>query len=460
MNIKNVGWSALLGSAVLLAGCGSSDSNNSNSTSYLTYYNLSANTAVTKLYHDETLYSSVAYQGKSSRLSVPSGTKLVELKVDESDDVTTTLYEADLNLVKDKRNYLVSVGTLDGDSGDTPLLFTYNIVESSVLDDDDQFEFNLMHLAQEFPGTLSVDVIDKDSGDLVKELTVEFGKSVTERIDTDKYYFTVEDSSANLLYTSPANTFSSFQYYFALVDTQLNNEDKLTLVYLQDSLSTATEFKNPDLKSYFRVYNSAETFDGNTLTLEGGALDGQKLEYTDVAADALAATSFEIEPGSYSVSLEGSNIIKALYSFASGVDKTVVLYRDEDGVLDDVSFTNTNRPDTSNHQVTFVNLLNNQGDDEVDLYFVAPNANFETTAYRLTQRELGDVARMAIPSDTYDIYVAVDDGDGAPKVVSQQLGVKFGTDGNTGDWVLIAEPTQDTDTPVEGSPSTIRLLAM
>ncbi|WP_016957081.1 hypothetical protein [Catenovulum agarivorans] len=459
MNIKNVGWSALLGSAVLLAGCGSSDSNNSNTTSYLTYYNLSANTAVTKLYHDESLQASVAYQGKSSRLSVESGTNTIELKVDESDDVTTTLYSADLNLAKDKRNYLVSVGTLDGDNGDTPLLFTYNIINSNDLDDE-KFEFNLMHLAQKFSQTLTVDVIDKDNGDIAKTLTLEFGNSVTEMLDTDNYYFTVEDSAENLLYTSAGVTFGSSQFYFALVDTQLNNQDNLTLVYLPDSSNAVTEYKNPDLKSYFRVYNSAETFDGNTLTLEGGALDGQKIEYTNVAADALAATSNEIEPGSYSVSLEGSNIIKALYSFASGVDRTVVFYRDEDGVLDDVAFTNTSRPDTTNHQITFVNLLNNQGDDEVDLYFVSPNANFETTAYRLTQRELGDVARMAIPSNTYDIYVAIDDGKGAPKVVSQQLGVKFGTDGNTGDWVLIAEPTQDTDTPVQGSPSTIRLLAM
>ena len=459
MNIKNVGWSALLSSAVLLAGCGGSDSNSSNSTSYLTYYNLSSNTAVTKLYYEEDHVASVAYQGKSSQLSLAAGTKNIQLKVDQSDDVTSIVYDADLSLAKDKRNFLVSVGTLDGDNGDTPFYFTYNIINSNDLDDD-LFELNLMHLAKNFSQSLSVDLIDKDTGDIAKTLSIEYGKSLSEKIDTDRYYFTVEDSSDNLLYTSPANTFNSFQYYFALIDTQLNNEDKLTLVQLPVSLNTVSELKNPNLKSYFRVYNSAESFDGNTLTLEGGALDGQKVEYTGIVADALADSSYEIAPGSYSVSLEGSNIVKALYSFASGVDRTVVFYRDEDGILDDVSFTNTNRPATSNHQITFVNLLNNQGDDEVDLYFVAPNADFETTAYRSTQRELGDVSRIAVPSDTYDIYVAVDDGEGAPKVISQQLGVKFGTDGNTGDWVLIAEPTQDTDTPVKGSPSTIRLLAM
>ena len=41
---------------------------------------------------------------------------------------------------------------------------------------------------------------------------------------------------------------------------------------------------------------------------------------------------------------------------------------------------------------------------------------------------------------------------------------EFGSDESagdkTGDWVLIAEPTQDTDTSVKGSPSTIRLLPM
>ncbi|EWH11172.1 hypothetical protein DS2_04925 [Catenovulum agarivorans DS-2] len=463
MNIRNVGWSALFSSAVLLTGCGGSGSNESNSTSYLTYYNLSANTAVTKLYHEDTLRASVAYQGKSTRQSVEAGTKNVQLRVDESDDVTTTLYDEDLNLAQDKRNYLISVGDLDGDNGDAPLLFTYNIINSNDLDDD-KFEFNLMHLALKSAATLTVDVIDKDSGELVDTLTAEYGKSVTKQLDTDRYYFTVEDSSENLLYTSSGITFGSSQFYFALVDTQLNGEDKLTMVFLPDSTSSVTEYKDPDLKSYFRVYNSAEAFDGNTLTLEGGALENQKVEYPNIKADDLADSSFELEQGSYSLSLEGSNIVKALYSFASGVDRTVVFYRDDEGNLDDVSFTNTSRPDTTNHQITFVNLLNNQGDDEVDLYFVAPNANFATTAYRLTQRELGNVARMAVPSNTYDIYVAVDDGDGAPKVVAQQLGVKFSSDESagdkTGDWVLIAEPAQDTDTPDQGGVSTIRLFEM
>ncbi|WP_143871133.1 hypothetical protein [Catenovulum sediminis] len=455
MNIKKVGFTALLAGAAVLAGCGGSDSGNSNSTSYLTYYNLSSNTAVTKLYSEDSLLASVSYESKSSRQAVAAGTNTIELRVDEADDVTTTLYEAELNLAQDKRNYLVSVGALSESGGDEPLFFTYDI--NNV--DDDFFEFNLMHLAKEFGQTATLEVVDNSSKNVVETITIDFGESITQNIELDKYYFQIKNPAGEVQYTSSSIEFGSIQYFFALKDEVLNDQNILTMTRLVDSFTTPVTYKDKDLKSYFRLYNSAQALGNVDMTMSGVTYENETV-ISGQAPDTLPDSSVELNSGSYKVTLSGTSIQGALYSFASGEDKTIVFYRDAEGQLDDVSFSNTNRADTSNHQITFVNLLNNQGENEVDLYFVAPNTNFESTLYRITQRQLGDVSRIAIPSATYDIFLAVDDGDGAPKVLAEELGVTFGSGDNTGDWVIFAETAEDNEMAVEGGVSILNRVKM
>ncbi|WP_017444384.1 DUF4397 domain-containing protein [Gayadomonas joobiniege] len=451
MKIKSVGISALVAGAAMLSGCGS-DSGSSNDSSFLTYYNLSSDVAQVELYYDDSLVTSVSYENKSTRQTLPAGSETIALKTEEAGDVTKTLYESELDLGKDKRNYLISVGELA--NGDEPLLFTY---ESRDLDDE-EFEFNLIHLAKDFGDTVTIKFIENEDNELIETFTLAYGESLTETLEGDTYYIQVEDSQGEVLYTSPDATFiDEIQYYFVLKNETLNSDKILTMARLVDSFTSPTVYRDESLNSFFRYYNSAESLGQTQLTLTKGATTEQ-LDPQD--PDSLPELSTELTAGTYKVVLSGSSINGALYNFSAGQDTTLVFYRDEDGKLDDVSFNNTERPSTTNHQVTFVNLLNNQGDDEVDIYFVASDASFETTSYRITNTELSDVARIALPSDYYDIYVAIDDGEGAPRVIAEELNVHFSTDAEAGDWIIFAEPASDTDTPVEGSPSVINRVAM
>lgn len=451
MKIKSVGISALLAGAAMLSGCGS-DSSGSNDTSYLTYYNLSSDVAQVELYYDESLVVSVAYENKSTRQTMPAGSEIIALKTEESGDVTRTLFEEEIDLGTDKRNYLISVGDLA--SGDEPLLFTYDSRDLG----DEEFEFNLIHLAKTFGDSITIEFIENEEDELIDTFTLAYGDSLTETLEGDTYYIRIKDSQGNIVYTSPDATFiDEIQYYFVLKDETLNDIELVTMARLVDSFTSPTVYQDESLSSYFRYYNSADSFGQTQLTLTKGA-DTIALDAQD--SDFLPSSSTELDSGTYKVVLSGSPIEGALYDFGAGEDRTIVFYRDEDGLLDDVSFSNTERPSTTNHQVTFVNLLNNQGDDEVDIYFVAPDASFESTGYRITNTELSDIGRIALPSDTYDIYLAVDDGEGAPRVIAEELNVTFSQDDEAGDWIIFAEPVSDDATPVEGSTSMMNRVPM
>lgn len=471
MSIKKIGLSALVMGSTLIAGCGSDSDDSSNT--YLTYYNLSPNKASVLLYDDDTLISTVGYESTSSLKTVESGTNTIELKVELDEDTNETLYEEDINLGKDKFNYLISFNDLGEDSAaNLPVLFTFDNNSGDI--DEEKFEFNLMYLAPEINdmyGEITVEFVntedyaaavndgnDNDNDyEVLESFTVNFKESKTLTIDDDaeKYYIILKDKNDVQLLRSSSVSFNENQYFFALKDSKLNDTIIPSLARIFNSSSSTLEYRDTELSSYFRIYNSADTLGDVSLKL-----NGDSTAVSNVAGDTLSL--FEtLEPenvGTYNVTLEhascleDADCISSPYSFKNGEDKTIVYYRGEPNdagktELENLSFPNTNRDITDNHQITFVNLLNNQGDDAVDLYFVKKGEYIDSSAYSLIQRELGDLNRFVIPSGSYDIYLTYDNENDVPVTLASEFNVEFGSgEGEqTGDWIIFAEPANDEE---------------
>ncbi|WAJ70722.1 hypothetical protein [Catenovulum adriaticum] len=482
MSIKKIGLSALVMGSTLIAGCGSDSGDSSNT--YLTYYNLSPNKASVLLYDDDTLISVVGYESTSSLKTLESGTNKIELKVEVSEDLNETLYEEDINLGKDKFNYLISFNDLGEDSADNlPVLFRFDNKSGDI--DEETFEFNLMHLAPEISslhGEITVEFVstedyaaavndgndDDNDYTVLESFNVNFKESKTLTIDDDaeKYYVILKDSEGTQILRSASIAFGESQYFFALKDSKLNDTLIPSLARIYNSTGATLEFRDTSLESYFRIYNSADALGEVSLKLNGEALtDDEGNEYVqNVAPDTLSLFG-TLEPenvGTYNVTLQHDDCSEAEdapladkcssspYSFRNGEDKTIVYYRgepndDRQTELENIAFSNTNRAITDNHQVTFVNLLNNQGDDAVDFYFVKKGEFIDNSAYSLIQRELGDINRFVIPSGTYDIYLTYDNENDVPVTLASEFNVEFGSDegDQLGDWIIFAEPAND-----------------
>ncbi|GEM_PF-3289289 len=462
MSIKKIGLSALVMSSAFIAGCGGSDSSN-DSTTHLTYYNLSSNKALVKLYDDDINIANVDYERSSMHTNIESGTSTIELKVDIDEDSTETLYEEDLNLGKDKLNYLVSLNGL-GEGGEAPLLYTFDNKSGDVK--EDTFQFNMMYLAPQISekyGAITVQFVDTEDSTLIQEFVINYQEQQTLTIDDDaeRYYLILKAGNETILETSSVS-FNNIQYFFALKDSTLNDDVIPALVRLTNR-SNPTELRDTDLSSYFRVYNSAN--DLGNINVKLNKLSEDKLaNITDVAPDTLSdfVTLETDEVGTYDVSIEYADCLaddsctSSPYSFENGTDTTIVYYRDtiEEGLkLKNKEFVNTSREATDNHQITFVNLLNNMHDegeddsDAVNLYFVKSGENFENTSYRIMQRELGEIYQyLTIPSGVYDIYLTYEDDD-TIYTVSRVDSVAFGNGQGekSGDWIYIAEPQTDAE---------------
>ncbi|MCU4675520.1 hypothetical protein N7931_07710 [Catenovulum sp. 2E275] len=483
MSIKNIGLSALVVGSAFIAGCGSDSS--SNSSTYLTYYNLSPNKASVLLYDDDSYVTAVGYERTSAIKTVESGTSTIELKVEVDEDTTSTLYEDDLNLGKDKYNFLVSLNDL-GNGGEEPLLFTFNNKTGDVK--EDTFEFNMMYLAPAISnkyGAITVQFVDTEDSAIMQEFVINYKEKQTLTIDDDaeKYYIILKAGDETILKTS-SFSFSNYQYFFALKDSKLNDTPIPALARLSNTTSP-TEYKDSELASYFRVYNSVN--DLGNISLKLANLAAEKLaNVTDIAPDTLSGfvTLDTGEVGSYNVTIEYNACVNAgacsssPYPFQNGVDKTIVYYRDvveerayeqgaSVGKIKNIAFSNTSRDITDNHQITFVNLLNNQFDtdptesDAVDIYFVRQGESIATTSYSIQQREVGEIYQfLTLPSDTYDIYLTYDDGDTTYTLFTDRVTFGSGQGEQAGDWIYIAEPATDDAGNVLGRNAQLNAIKM
>lgn len=484
MSIKKIGLSALVMSSTLIAGCGS-DSNDS-SNSYLTYFNLSPNKASVLLYDDDTLISTVGYESTSSLKTIESGSSTIELKVSVDEDTNETLYQEDINLGKDKFNYLISFNDLGDESAENqPVLFTFDNKSGDI--DEDTFEFNLMHLAPDINGSLDSEDLDSqkitvefvstedyaaavndgndDDNDytVLESFEIDFKEKKTLTIDdeAEKYYIILKNSKDEQILRTGSISFNESQYFFALKDSKLNDTQIPSLARIFNSSVATLEYRDTELESYFRIYNSADTLGDVSLKLNGEAT-----AVNSVAGDTLSLfeTLAPENAGEYNVTLQHDNCSEdeaakfedkcrsSTYPFRNGEDKTIVYFRGEpndngETELDNIAFPNTNRDITDNHQITFVNLLNNQGDNAVDFYFVKKGEFIDNGAYSLIQRELGDINRFVIPSGTYDIYLTYDNEYDVPVTLAKEFNVEFGSDegDQLGDWIIFAEPASDVE---------------
>ncbi|KMT64663.1 hypothetical protein [Catenovulum maritimum] len=481
MRMFKVGMPALmLGAASILSACGGSDSDNTVEKSYLTYYNLSSNAPITTIYSDDSSITSVSYLNTSGRRTLATGSQDIKLCVEE-DEIESCLYEQAIDFKANDLNFLVSVGTLAETGGDEPLMFTF----SSELPEDNYVKFNLIDLAKichesdMCADNIDVTFYDAGTANVVDSMQASYGQATTKSIVEGTYDIVVTSGDEELIRTDASSLYSSasagINVFFAITDRVINNQDNVALVLLSAASSTPFTYSNEKLESYFRVYNSLDSL--GTYDLVDNVLD-TPVKLVDAKASDTLTDSAAVTPKDYTVDLVSSDLSNTAFTgrklaLTRGADNTIVYYRNDLGKVQTVTFANIERPETSNHYIYFVNLLNdsvlkhypdedNETPDSISL-FLTKDGNFD--AANPSSFELGDVSNALITSGTYTVKVAVVAGVNAGKdeytVIKQLNSQTFGEGGMTGDYILIAEPVDDSaDTAAVGAGVKITLHKM
>lgn len=432
-------------SLVLLSACGGSSSSEGNDTypsSYLQFYNGSANSATTTLTltdsdEVESSIGSAIFGDSTSLLTVATETYEVALTyTDNSGDVQTVL-EDQVSMKTSQKTVLFMV-----DSYEAPKLLNLSFVRDDELDDQFKIYFaNLLADNKSMDLYISSSTEDFSDADFVAT-TAQHGFSEAVTFDTGSYILYLTDAgSQEIVLQSPVYSFSyETEYILALRDNAGPLKRKIALDVIGNT-TTVYPLEDVNSNAQFRVYNSLN--DLNPAQIFVGSTSGTPI-FADLAADTL--TSYvEIPHGDYRVTLtanEGaSQIPNGLLTLNQGQSKSLVFYRDQNDQPTVLAVTDSDTPQVYDFVFNVVNVVPDF--DNVSIYFVPPGKTMETTAYYISSINDATSASITLPLDSYTVLLVRKDLNNNKTLLAQTAEIEF-IQGST--YLLVAEKDPDTET--------------
>lgn len=432
-------------SLVLLSACGGSSSSEGNDTypsSYLQFYNGSANSATTTLTltdsdEVESTLGTATFGDATSLLTVNTETYALAFSyTDNSGDIQTVL-EDQVSMKTSQKTVLFMV-----DNYEAPKILNLSFLRDDELDDQFKIYFaNLLAENKSMDLYISSSTEDFDDADFVATAG-QHGFSEAYTFDSGSYILYLTDAgSKTVVLQSPVYTFSyETEYVLALRDNAGPLKRKIALDVIGNTTSVYP-LEDINSNAQFRVYNSINDLD--PAQIYTGSTSGTPV-FTDLAADTL--TSYvEIPHGDYRVTLtanEGSSQIpNGLLTLNQGQSKSLVFYRDENNQPTVLAVTDSATPQVYDFVFNVVNVVPDF--DNVSIYFVPPGKTMETTSYYISSINDATSASITLPLDSYSILLVRKDLNNNKTLLAQTDEIEF-IQGST--YLLVAEKDPDTET--------------
>jgi len=453
--IKSKVWqkpsALILLSALFLAGCGSSDDDGTGS---LRFYNLSTNAPAMYLTIDEDLddedddafertYTGIEFTELSASTDLDTDNYFYEIAFQDEDDTSRDdleiLLEGSIRIEEDSTQLFVLSSDIH-----SPELIIYNIpdIDDDEADDDSDDDLFNLRVLNMYTGDDVVSLYFSKDDETFNEAVLIGQYNYQELSDNQKFdqedyiFYIVDNASSEVVFQSDEIDFPYAAKYVVVIrdNTATGNSP-----YLLDliSSSSVTEYIDVHTESNIRAYNAIIAHDLIPDYQGNIAVNLESIDYSaDTETIALGEFSEVLvqENDDYSIDVTipetGENLVtNHLLTLSENSDKTVFFYltetdvdddgdgdvdEDNDGEVDEVEVNintliveNKNEESIYSHQMTMVNLVDNDDFSNVVFYYVRSNELIDSTPYAqlVPYTEATDITLL---NNTYTAFVVAD----------------------------------------------------
>ena len=429
-----------------LSACSSSsnDDDSETDTTYFKIYNASPNAGTTYVYLDDVNVGVMNFATSYASYTLNDGDyELAVSRVNESAEITEVI-EQEITLTNDMMSMYMLVG--DYTAPELVLLeYDATTAEDLRLDEDEegdeQFELYVAHLSADSP---QYDVYLGSADDSFEQASLVTSlayKNISDKqiLVQDEYRLYLTQSGSDEVIFTSTEIDLSFLDTFVLVIRDNFGPSTLAVDRIS-GFSAVLSHLNEDSAGEVQFYQSDNSIDA--LDIYIGENSGEPL-LTGLSSDSLSNKT-SLEKGAYSFSMTTSGapdelILKnVLLNINQGDVKTVIFYRDQDAVLQGISFDKRSRPLAYENAVTVVNLATEF--EDIDVYFVRSDENLDTASKAIYKLDFAESSATNLVQQEYQIFVIHEHDNGTQQLLYQSPALTLDANVN---YFLIVEPDEN-----------------
>jgi len=438
--MKIVSLFTLVCSSLWLTGCGGSSSSDESATyptSYLQFYNGSANSATTAVIANlgdsttDIAVGSAGFADATPLQSMEAGSYSLELNYTTTSGSVATVMTEKTELKNSQKTLLLMTGNYA-----SPELINLTFARDDTL--DDQFKVILVNLIN---NSKTYDLYLGDSEKTFAEAVLVGSagyKTITQAktYDVDSYtLYLTEGGAKTVLFKSDPVTLNYLTEYVMVTRAAIGPGQGKFAIDVVVNTTTVTTLEDVNSNAQFRVYNSIDSV--NPANIHLGELSASPI-FSGLPADTLSPY-LETVAGDYRVSLSDQNnsliMRNGLVTLNQGAVKTVVFYLDAAEKAAAITLTDSKLPQVFDFNFNVVNVI--PGFDQVSIYFVKPGQTMETTGYYISTLNYASQSAVTLPVGEYTMYVVHKDANNNKMLLAQTEQLKLTAGSN---YLLVAEP--------------------
>ncbi|MDP4534767.1 hypothetical protein Q3O60_00990 [Alkalimonas collagenimarina] len=371
-----------------LVACGSSSDSDEDQPDYSQSY--------VQFYHGANSQEPVRLQlndSQPTQLTLGQASSLRTLESSEHEFSLTTVHSQQVlledNLVsKSGYKHLLILAEEAGEPSLLEVQFDRNITL------EQQFMLTLTNLSQQFP-ELDIYLGKADEGfdnaEFVEQLSLMEIAYPAEKLERGHYtIFLTEPGQQDVLFQSQSFHYQYSSTYSLIIRDQQGPLPEQLIADVVLNTGSTDQLLHRYAPAQFRLYNNVQPVE--ILLDQESLLTLNQHEFSSYVA---------LSQGDYQLSVndhEANPLLNnQLLSLQQGQSKVVVLFQDSAGETRNLQYTEANRPQIHQHDVTVMNL--NHTYDELNLYFVRAHETIQDAHYKVQKLEIGDQQQIRLPAN-------------------------------------------------------------
>ena len=379
----------ILSTMLGLSACGGSDDQPEQSKSYVQFYNAAATSANPEVRLDDASISSARFANATNVIAVDSASYTLDF---QETGASSPLLSAEFNLTEDQKHLLILT--------ESEQQFDYlSLSFAREKNLEDEFDLYLSNLAVSQPALdvyLSAATETFADADLLDSLTLHELSSDASRKATGKYnlYLTVPGGDQPLFVAENLDFAYESTYVLVIREQYGPIANQLAIDVILNSSSVA-RYTHHDAQSQFRLYNSLS----QTVQV---ALDNNNV--ANLPSGSLGSYH-ALQKGDYSLSVrdtEGQLLLNsALLSAIAGESQLVLLYQNENDVLEALAVKESDKPQIQANDIIVSNLVSDFS--RLQFYFIRQDETIATARHHIKNLEFKKQQTLNLPKDYYAI---------------------------------------------------------
>ncbi|TDF39823.1 DUF4397 domain-containing protein [Alteromonadaceae bacterium M269] len=395
-----------------LTACGSSDDSNGEfPQSAVQFFNASANSASTRLLIDESSIGSSVFGDATTLVNLDEGTYEVTLRWTDSEGQDQDITTEERFLPEGAKTLIVMTGdfnspdivNIEFDRSDLDEGFTLRAFSAVP---NETYDLYIGNAGAPFS---EANLIDDLSFNEAQQLTY-FDADDDPLIWESQEYkvFLTQPGGTEVIYESDNIDFDLLTDYVMIIRPTTGPGETNLAVDIVVNSTAVESFSDLLASAQFRVYNSlnlASDILVNIMDSNGLAAQNQ------LSSDSISDFS-PLPFGDYQVNViqesdQTSLLSNGILTLNQDQARTLVVYQDENDEVRTLNFSESNLPQTFEHDFNVVNLVPEF--DDLILYFVRAEETLETAEFQVSNLDFASVRSETLPSDFYQFILIAED---------------------------------------------------